>query len=170
MLPGAGMEQPPCPGHTGGTCVLPPAQSSPGLQGFQHGTTLRGAVPNPQSDSCPWQRRKLPSGPGAGRGREIPPIQPSDPGAKGRSGGCCRVKHLWQQGCLCPSHPQGWGCAKGCQSRGCWRHRTPTPPREAAQTPGASPRGPAIDQEMLEKHGWMKHRQPSFHVETKNVP
>lgn len=110
------MEQPPCPGHTGGTCVPPPAQSSPWLQGFRHGTTLQGAVPNPQRDSCPWQRRKLPSGPGAGRGREIPPIQPSDPGAKGRSGGCCRVKPAGSRAASAPSlpvSPTGMGLCQG---------------------------------------------------------
>lgn len=53
--------------QAGGSCVLPSAQSSPWLWGFWHSLVLQGAVPNPRSNSCPKQRRKLPSGASTGR-------------------------------------------------------------------------------------------------------
>ena len=65
---------------------------------------------------------------------------------------------------------QGPCCAQGRRSEGCWRCRTPAPLWGVTETPSASPQGPAISQETLEKHRWTKHRQPSFLVETKNMP
>ena len=104
-LPAAGMEQPPSLAVPDAAVSCCPAQPSPWLRGFRHGLVLHGAVPNPRRGSCPQQTRKLPSGPNAGRGREVSGTQLSDPAARGRSGGCCRTQ---------PSDPGARGRSRGC--------------------------------------------------------
>lgn len=155
------------PGCAGDSCVLPPCSILPLAAGIPAWPGAPRCCPLPVEGFLP-------------RAEEKGPLQIQ------RRSSCDSTIRPWSQGRVrrtlqgkallgvgkasAPSrcHPPGWGRDKGCRSGGCWRHQTPTSPWGVA--PRASPQGLAIDQETLEKHAWMKHKQPSFHIETKNVP